>query len=177
MWYLVKKNWQPVEAIISEAMLPKTFLYCGVGGDAWPLEGSPEPKASLVHECMMKTRTCIEFQPGLSGLVCCDYKVAQEYLAVANAVLGKCMLLGLEAEGSRSVGAKGYDFGSPTGGYSLIETEIIVQRSEALMGCLNSCGLFEDLDTLQSYLMTRNDDASAEDVNFCMALAIVYLEM
>ncbi|MBI2566788.1 MAG: hypothetical protein HYV63_07145 [Candidatus Schekmanbacteria bacterium] len=177
MWYIVKRNWPATAAGAGRAMQGGGARYCGLGGDVWPLDGAAGDRARGAHDRLMSRRAYLELGDGSGFMACTDLASAREYLAVAREILPDCMLVGLD-EGRLGEAALGFDLGAPAGGYSVIESEIIIAapHPERARPQLNELGLFATLSALESYLAARSDDPSLEEIDSCAAVAVRLVE-
>ena len=153
-WYIVKTNWDS-----TEQRFPG---YLGLGGDVWPLDNRrAEPSCEAIHSKLMNNRAYVALG-GHEELVCTDLSLAQAYADVARTVLKARVLLlrvGLAASGDDSW--HGIDIGTPSGGFSLVETNVINRgRGERL----NQWGLFQSVSQMRDFL--EKHEGEIEDGDF-----------
>lgn len=163
-WYLVKTNWP--------ATVERCPRFAGLGGDVWPLD-SARGDARAVHDEMMRSR---EFVPGANALVCPSRDLASRYYEqVARSFPGVPWLLQIFAMSPRRVpGLDGYDLGSPDGGYSIIESEILTQQRSGAV--LTEHGLFPSELALDSFLRSRSPIPGLEDIDSMTRVGIKILQ-
>jgi len=80
--------------------------------------------------------------------------LAIAYLNSSDASKGNPILVEIQyAFDVLRIDVDGYDFGNPSGGYSVIETEILLKNSKRNIDAyLNKFGLFNDLDSMYDFL-------------------------
>lgn len=144
-WYLVRLSWPSTSALWP--------TYCGLGGDVWPLGEHGSAQAIAVHDGLMSSRRYVRVGD-YEEAVCIDRDLAIGYAATATA-LGIAASV-IECTESPDAFCEGFDIGNPTGGYSLIESEILV-RDDAHR-TLNSLGLFPSRGAAEQYLVFRRDE-------------------
>ena len=159
-WYLVKKNWPNIETIA--ARYGKSYI--GLGGDSWP--GGMEYGKFILNEFdqIEKTRTYVEIKHnGLARheYVTTDKESAIAYLNAPNVKEKNAILIQIQyAFDALRADVDGYDFGNPAGGYSVIETEIILKDSrETIDTYLNEFCLFDSMDSMRGFLLSLKDAA------------------
>lgn len=170
MWYIVKQNWPITEKRVAE--VKQNARYCGLGGDIWPLDEIDDSSAKTIHEALIKKRGFIDLANGYSFLACIDLELAKQYFYVANSIFPNCMLLGLE-EPEKIVSVNGYDYGNPSGGYSIIESELIIEDSSPndMIIYLNDDYLFSTCSILNKYMSMRNEE-QCEDYRSYVAIGL-----
>lgn len=158
-WYIVKKNWKTINK-----------GYLGLGGDTWadiqiPLQGK------LLLKRILANRKYVEFS-GLTFLVVTDYSMAKEYYLYQKQLnLDPIMISATDDIDIHDV--DGYDFGNPAGGYSVIESAILVQNNEMLKKeFLNEHFLFKDMDKLKDFLDLCKNADNVEELTCYRAVAI-----
>jgi len=147
-WYIVKRNWPQTAASFPE--------YAGFGGEVWPLDEHESVEARQMHASFMESREHVDVGDS-SVSVCTNLAMARRYANLAEELLGSrgrvwLLRVGLEDDDA----GDGFDIGSPSGGYSVVETEIIHGRRE---GDLGDFGLFGSRKAAQEYLAARADPA------------------
>ncbi|AHG22662.1 hypothetical protein Z042_04885 [Chania multitudinisentens RB-25] len=141
-WYIVKSNWEKTLNNLTALGLKE---YYGLGGNLWP-------ECSLYNE-IEKAREYIELDSGEFFYVVTDVFIAMKYCKELEALEEGVILLELK-EGVDTY-CDGYDFGSPDGGYSVIESEIITKLDTVYAKrFLNDYGLFYNLESLEAFLNT-----------------------
>ena len=150
--------------------------FLGLGGNVWPIDSDPDAPASTggVHEEMLSKREYLKLRDGREILVIADIEYARRYLKQAWARGIPAVLLGVSDrnEGSNQ---DGYDFGDPEGGYSLVESEMLVAERVALLEKYIDPrnGLFRNLDEMQQCL---DEIPDGEDLDSYCAVAICRIE-
>lgn len=161
-YYLVKTNWRPIEAACP--------LYAGLGGDVWPLD-SAAPDLRGVHDEMLRSRVWTPI--GNSGAMLCQTRdIAVRYHDVAVRALphGAWLLAVHPLPVPSNSPLDGYDIGHASGGYSVIESEILAVPGPR--GVLNQFGLFPATDALDAFLTSRDPEAGLEELDDMPAVGI-----
>jgi hypothetical protein len=161
LWYLVKTNWP--------ATTVRRPDYAGVGGDVWPLDAISDRKARAVHERLMAGRSDLDLG-GTFHLLCLDRLRAEEYWEEAKRHRGEVWLLELAPGAGATEAYAGFDLGFPSGGGSIVESELITQGRMGPL--LNRWGLFDSEEDAMSYLANRTDDQDLEDASAVELLAV-----
>jgi hypothetical protein len=160
-WYLIKRNW------------PQTANRCpnfaGVGGDVWPLDALEDKNATAVHAAMMASRTHAKVGHGEEAL-CVRRPVADQYWAEAEKNYGDLWLLKVAVDMNDLDARAGFDLGFPSGGFSVVETELIIQ---GLPGpALNDWGLIDNKEDALMYMTQRHSNKDLEQVDGLEILAV-----
>ena len=164
-WYLVKRNWEPILQVLRSSVFSgKITQYIGVGGDVWPLDMNMDAEAKHIHERVMKSRKHIPVGEDLEACVCVDLCLAQDYYSICASQLDNVMLLEAWQLADSGRKADGLDFGSPSGGYSVIETEIIMREDMTACEFLNSKGLFVDERSMATFVSRLEQAPDSEDL-------------
>jgi hypothetical protein len=167
-WYLVKRNWPQAKA---KNPFP---LYAGLGGEVWPFDssGTKDNKSRDLHMRMERSRTIVEFG-AYSRFVCTDVKIAEEYFAAVKVCFGEAWLLQVAPPHIALSQTSGIDIGLPTGGYSVIEQELI---AEGLSGpALNKWGLIQTLPEAFAYFEKRKNNQKLEQLDEMMVVSVYVL--
>jgi hypothetical protein len=155
MWYyLVKRNWRATEAACP--------LYAGLGGDAWPMSPAT-PALRSAHGEFMRSRAWTPF--GDSGdLLCQDRELAQRIHTLADTASpsGAWLLAIHPVPAPVDAAFDGYDVGHANGGYSVIESEILIAGGARV--ALNQLALFPSVESLEAFLESRDPDAGLEEI-------------
>ncbi len=162
-WFLVKRNWPGIKARFPH--------YAGLGGEVWPFnpDGTTDKQLRDLHSRMDHSRTIVDF--GLdSGFVCTDATIAEEYFAAMKAYYGEAWLVQASLQGGASSQTAGFDIGFATGGYSVIETELMTEGMEG--PSLNEWGLIETLPEALAYLDARKDNERLEQLDEIIIISI-----
>ena len=145
-WYLVKTNWPRTEA--------RCPGFAGLGGDVWPLDSVQTGDASTAHSEMERARTPVRLERS-TELLCQDRALATRYATLCASLLPgqpAPLLLEVGLATDRTGDWDGFDVGSASGGYSLIQSEVLHGGRPAQ---LNRFGLFPSLSDVASYLNQR----------------------
>jgi hypothetical protein len=160
-WYLVKRNW-PQTAV-------KSSSYAGVGGDVWPLDALEDQNAQATHAAMMASRKPVAVGD-LEELLCVQLPVAEAYFVEVQKHFGDAWLLEV-TNGTPGVDAEtGIDLGFPSGGFSLVETELIIQGLPGPR--LSKWGLVDELTEALAYMDQRTANEELEQLHGVAPLAI-----
>ena len=157
-WYLVKRNWPHSQSI-------NPFpLYAGLGGEVWPfdVDGTTDKQLSDLHDRKEKSEVFIDFGFFPLGVhsVCTDIAIAEEYFAAVKKHRGEAWLLKVALSHIGLSPISGLDIGNPSGGFSVIETELITQGIPGPK--LNEWGLIQTLPEALEYLETRKNNENLE---------------
>lgn len=152
-WYLVKENWAAGSAKVPD--------YAGVGGDIWPLMDADADAHRELHRRVFEGRTPMSFECSVD-MVVTSFDDAVAYFEACRASRarhsvqpGSLQLLRLSLPGSvEDTNYLGFDVGRTSGGYSLIESEVIVAGRATV---LNQVGLFASVEEADHYLDGRTD--------------------
>jgi hypothetical protein len=162
--YLVKGNW-PKNGPKFPIKNPRP-LYAGLGGQVWPFGlGFDFDKATKIelqdlHTRMEQSRIFVDFGGSYQQAICADATIAAEYFAVAKKHCGGAWLLQVALPQAESSKMAGYDIGYVTGGFSVVETELITQ---GLPGPnLNELGLIQTLPDALAYFEKRKENEKLE---------------
>lgn len=153
-WYLVKKNWPQT--------LARQPGFAGVGGDVWPLDAIQDRDALAIHSSMMASRRPIDLGER-SELLCADRSVAMAYCDEVLRHYGDAWLIELQAETASDESMDGFDLGFPSGGFSVLESELITQGLAGPL--LNKWGLIQTRSDLHSYMSDRASNEDLEHVD------------
>ena len=162
-WYLVKSNTRPWESSYGGFLQGE---YLGLGGNMWPIDE--------LHEELLRKREYVRLHDGQEIFVITNIDHARQYFNQANRLGFAAVLLEVsDPSGTRN--QDGYDFGDPEGGYSLVESELLVaDRKELLTKYIDRrTGLFRNLVEMQSCLDEMPD---GEDLNSYYPVAIRRVE-
>jgi len=152
-WYLVKENWKN----ISDISMRYGIEYIGLGGDIWPhdrtcnnLAGSLYLSGQLEE---IKTDTEIEYNNMLFHVHApIELESVAKYFNSIKTKESILMEIQLALD-EYDLSADGFDFGNPEGGYSIIETEIILKGSKEIIDTyLNKFGLFKSIDLMHDFI-------------------------
>lgn len=151
-WYLVKRNWPQTSAICPE--------FAGVGGDIWPLDGVLDAMATRVHHALMKSRCHLQVGQGVE-LLCADRSQADAYFRETDRLAGGAWLLELTSGADANEPVDGFDIALPSGGGSLVESELITQGRAG--ASLNRWGLIESKEEAMKYMAARAETDDLEE--------------
>lgn len=160
-WYLVKRNWPQ-----STTKCPK---FAGVGGDVWPLDTLADRNAQSIHAAVMASRKHVAVNSH-QELLCIDRSAAEAYWAETVKHTGNAWLLEVAAAKPGLDAGAGIDLGFPAGGFSLVETELIMQERPGPP--LNDWGLIDNLTDALAYVDYRMGDEELEELAGVIPLAI-----
>lgn len=162
-WYIVKQNWQQTTA--------RAPSYAGLGGNVWPLDDAVNSKASEVHSRTLRLREYVSVCGG-EELLCTDASAAEEYFNIASTLMRNLWLLRVSTAAHSCCATMGFDIGFPQGGFSLIETEILVQALATSE--LNSSSLFATVNDAKTYVEARKSNDALEQLD---GVSIVSIEI
>ena len=154
-WYLVKRNWPQTKARFP---FPN---YAGIGGEVWPFDsdGTTDKELCDLHSRMEQSRTIVDFGSH-TGFVCTNAKIAEEYFTATKKHCQKAWLIRVALPQTEEFQISGYDIGDPTGGFSVLEQELM---AEGLSGpSLNEWGLIRTLPEALAYLEARKENERLE---------------
>lgn len=158
-WYIVKKNWDTIS---------KDYL--GLGGDIWPEMHIPLDGKILLKK-LFTNREYTELS-GITFLVVTDHSIAEEYFLYQKQLESNPILISV-TDDTDIKAVDGYDFGNPEGGYSVIESAILVQNNEVLKKeYLNKHLLFKDMDKLRKFLYLIKNADNVEELDCYRPVAI-----
>lgn len=160
-WYMVKRNWPQT--------VSRSPRFAGVGGDVWPLDALADKGAKAMHATMMASRKHV-VAGSCEELVCVDLSVAEAYWVEAETRLGDVWLLEVAAAASGIDVVTGFDLGFLSGGFSLVETELIVQSLPGPL--LNDWGLIGQVTDALAYLAHRVANEELEQLDRIEPLAV-----
>jgi hypothetical protein len=160
-WYLVKRNWPQTAA--------KSSSFAGVGGDIWPLDALEDPNAQATHAAMMASRKPISVGD-FEELLCVQLSVAEAYLVEVQKHFGDGWLLEVTNATNGIDAEAGIDLGFPSGGVSLVETELIIQGLSGPR--LSKWGLIDELTEALAYMDQRTANEDLEQLDGVAPLAI-----
>jgi hypothetical protein len=169
-WYVVKYNWEETDQFCREHL---NCEHIGLGGDIWPQEfGVIRPACYLELKKVGESLRFYELDDGQYIQVCPDLQAAQALWEGLRRQQPANDPLLLELSTEELGQHQGYDFGSPEGGYSLIESEITAypQRTWAL-SYLNSHGLFADVEAIRAFI-ERLEEEGVEDLDSYKPISI-----
>jgi len=106
-------------------------------------------------------------------LLCTVRSVAEAYLVEAKRHGGGLWLLEVTPAETACDEVHGFDLGLPSGGFSVVESELIIQ--ELAGPRLNQWGLIDDRDEAFAYLAERTRDSALEDTEGIEVLAVKVL--
>lgn len=161
-WYLVKQNWPDY----------RLKTYAGVGGDIWPLDTSTFQAAKTVHSRFLKSRDYLKVDE-YEELLCTDLKLAKDYFSAVYSNLGEAWLLEAMLANVEASDIAGIDLGFPSGGFSVIETELITQSLPGPK--LNKWGLIERYSDALYYLEFREENEELEHIDKILPISIKIL--
>jgi len=155
-WYLVKENWQNISAI----SMKHGMEYIGLGGDVRPHNwGVDNLDLHNLHD-EMRNYTEIEYN-GMTDYVYAATELdhVMRYFNSPRIQERNPILIEVRfALNTPEAAVDGYDFGSPEGGYSVIETEIILKDSKKVIDAyLNRFGLFRSIDLMLNFVSGLED--------------------
>jgi hypothetical protein len=163
-WYLVKGDW-PKSGPKFPAKNPRP-LYAGLGGQIWPFgfgfdfDKATKNELQDLHTRMERSRVFVDFGGAFPNAICADTAIAEEYFTAAKRHCGGAWLLQVALPRAESSQIAGYDIGFVTGGFSVVETELIAQ---GLPGpSLNEWGLIQTLPEAQMYFESRKENEMLE---------------
>jgi hypothetical protein len=105
-----------------------------------------------------------------SDFVCTNAPVAEEYFAAVKACYGEAWLLRASLQDSGATQTSGFDIGTPTGGFSVIEQELIAEGFDG--PTLNRWGLIGTLPEALAYLEARKDNERLEQSDYIRIISI-----
>ena len=153
-WYLVKQNWPQTAA--------RCPSYAGLGGNVWPLDEARDAAASAVHARMLGARWHVPLGVH-EELLCTDLGVAEEYFKAASERLQNVWLLRVTAAEQGQPDPTGFDAGFASGGFSVVETELITQALDGPKR--NDHGLFSTMDDVTRYMAAREENEDLEQLD------------
>ncbi|MCL2309822.1 MAG: hypothetical protein FWC42_06035 [Proteobacteria bacterium] len=170
----MKENWKNISDISAKYGME----YVGLGGDVWPHEwdGDNLHLSSLLERMQAYTET--EYNGATIHVHApVELKLVMDYFNSPRVATKKPILIEIQlAHDGFNVGADGFDFGNPEGGYSIIETEIILKDSkEAINTYLNKSGLFKSMALMRDFISSLEGAArrgECEDWDGYVPLAI-----
>ena len=130
--------------------------YVGLGGDAWPLEGGSQSAAARrLHDRLMQEREEVLIAGESFGYLCVNTALATEYYELASTSLAGRLAF-VEVSVGPTIAAHGLDIGRASGGYSAIESELLVEPEAAqFRQRLNAHELFASREDALEYLEAR----------------------
>lgn len=150
-WFLVKINWPQI---------PNEYL--GLGGNIWPEANEIEDNNYLRK--IQNNRTYIDFYGSILYVVD-DYSLAQEFTFILKEKKLNPLFISVNDLNTNN-DILGYDFGNPEGGYSIIETEIIIkQRRELVKKFLNENFLFKSIALMDEFVEYLENTEDVEDLS------------
>ncbi|VAW82099.1 hypothetical protein MNBD_GAMMA12-92 [hydrothermal vent metagenome] len=159
-YYIVKINWSTVTDNISNEF-DILDAYSGLGGDIWPLFDSSDYTQKRFHDEFKTKQEYIDLNNGTSELVCFDLNLAKNYHTECKKYFDDVFLLEL-CEYNNLIN-DGLDFGSPDGGYSIIESAIIMKEDMAsAKKYLNPFGLFKYFKSYLEFRLQLNNNETEE---------------
>jgi hypothetical protein len=158
-WYIVKRNWPQT--------VTRSPKFAGVGGDIWPLDGLADRNAQSIHAATMTSRKHVA-AGDYEELLCAQLSVAEAYWAEAQKRFGDAWLLEVTAARPGVDAEAGIDLGFPSGGFSLVETELITQGLPGPR--LNEWGLIDELTEALAYTDYRTRNEALEQLDGVMPL-------
>lgn len=166
-WYLVKRNWPQVKT-----RLP---LYAGLGGEVWPFDfgfnfdTAKKNQLQDLHARMERSEKTVKFGSQPTG-ICTDANIAKEYYMAVKETCGEAWLLEVAHPDVSFSHIYGFDIGLPSGGFSVVETELITQGLPGPK--LNEWGLIQKLSEAVEYLEARNGNEKLEQLDQIMIVSI-----
>jgi hypothetical protein len=167
-WYLVKRNWSQTPS--------RCPNYGGIGGDVWPLD----PQCGMVQQAEEKavhSHVMAKLQQliisGQAELVCLDRALAEEYWGIVNSRTPDGWLLEVSLASDAVPTQGGIDIGFPSGGFSLVESELITQGRRG--PDLNSWGLIANTSEAEEYMAQRESDEELEHLSRITLLSVSIL--
>ena len=118
---------------------------------------------------MEHSQTVVDFG-SYSDFVCTNAPVAEEYFAAVKACYGEAWLLRASLQDSGATQTSGFDIGTPTGGFSVIEQELIAEGFDG--PTLNRWGLIGTLPEALAYLEARKDNERLEQSDYIRIISI-----
>jgi hypothetical protein len=152
-WYIVKTNWDKI--------IEKCPLYGGLGGDVWPIESNSKNSLKELHRKILDSRTHVSFESSVE-LLCTNYKIAEEYYLSLKNLLNNVWFLEVSNINNLNSNIIGLDIGYYSGGYSIIESELIIQSMKG--PSLNKWGLFYSLNDALEYSDMRSNNEELEEI-------------
>ena len=156
-WYLVKTNhWE--DKLVKKPDRFKTYSYYGLGGYVWPLDEEKDETVIKIHKKLDDNKKYVELLAGWWGHFCTNWNDAQEYFYQASRIFENVSFLEIEEIEKELFRFDGIDVGHPEGGYSIIESEILVPNQiEIANEYLNEFGLFKNVSACEDYVARRYD--------------------
>jgi hypothetical protein len=170
-WYLVKVNWNAIKEAENTLSIGS---YIGLGGNIWPTEGMSSEQSTEIKAKIDDARSYLDIDSNTSIYVVQSEAEALKYKKYASKIAKDVILIEVSIADDNSQG-DGYDFGNPEGGYSIIESEILVKEShQAAARYLNKQnGLFKSLAALKEFLDQLGE---TEDLSSYIPVCIRYLK-
>ena len=165
-WFLVKTNWPATKTRVAR--------YAGLGGDVWPFDsdGTTEKRLRDLHSRMEHSRTIVDVGVD-TAFVCTSSSIAQEYFGATKEHFDEAWLLRASLPGDASSEVAGFDIGFASGGYSVIEQELITERRDG--PSLNPWGLIKTLPEALAYFDERRANPVLEHVKEITIIGIEIL--
>jgi hypothetical protein len=147
-WFLVKINWPQI---------PNQYI--GLGGNIWPeLDGSDYNLYKKIRD----SRSYITFSDSIIFVIT-DYLIAKEYGLILRDKNFDSIFISVHD--IKVENATGYDFGNPIGGYSIIETEILLKkRHDLIERFLNKNLLFKNIALMREFIGSLKNADDIEDL-------------
>jgi hypothetical protein len=160
-WYLVKANWPIISSISSQHGIE----YIGIGGDIWPCGAEIDTSSTRIYKELENSRVYLMDEMVGTIYVHTDLEKVIRYFNCQLVQNANPILIEIQhAKNSMPSKVDGYDFGNPEGGYSVIETEIILKNSaDIIRRYLNVFGLFKDLSALKEFVSSLRDSEELDN--------------
>ncbi len=151
--------------------------YIGLGGDIWPLDLYEDQQSVQLQNAVENNSDYIKTSDGDEVYVCINKSIADDYFQYAKTKGMNVILLEINNyEYSLADHYDGIDYGDPTGGYSLIESELLMKENKQLVhDFLNDDGLFKDTKKINNFIKSFVEDKS--DMDFYLPYLIKKLNI
>lgn len=160
-WYIVKTNWAQIET--------RCRAYAGIGGDVWPLASIDSSEAKVIQSVFERSREPVGVGAS-EELLCAKLSTAEDYWKEAQRHLKNVWLLEVRDDLGPDPKRDGFDIGFASGGFSIVESELINQGMSGPR--LNHWGLVDSLDEACGYLASRKEKPELEDAQDLLVLSI-----
>ena len=171
-WYIVGRNYD--EAANDDGII-HNYHYFGLGGEPWPLRYERNNKsASQIDYEWDHNRTYLQTLRSDYIYVCTSFDLACRYFDVSVKIFHNTYLLQIAFHNGQISQYDGVDFGNPEGGYSIIETELLLPSNDLICKeFLNDKCLFPSVDKADQFIdlyLQDNPDVDFFDAYFVKKL-------